>query len=207
MIRLVLVDDHPLVREGIRGMVAAYPDIEVVGQAADGGRGLDIVRELRPDLVLMDLRMPGGDGVTATREIVSAGLSRVVVLTTYETDEDILRAVEAGATGYLLKDITPDELARAVRAAARGETVLAPSAQGALLHRVQRPRAATPALSAREVAVLAHAAEGRTNAAIGAAMHISETTVKTYLARAFDKLGVSDRTSAVRRAIDRGLIR
>jgi len=207
MIRLVLVDDHPLVREGIRGMLAAYPDIEVVGQAADGGRGLDIVRELRPDLVLMDLRMPGGDGVTATREIVSAGLSRVVVLTTYETDEDILRAVEAGATGYLLKDITPDELARAVRAAARGETVLAPSAQGALLHRVQRPRAATPALSAREVSVLAHAAEGRTNAAIGAAMHISETTVKTYLARAFDKLGVSDRTSAVRRAIDLGLIR
>jgi len=207
MIRLVLVDDHPLVREGIRGMLAAYPDIEVVGQAADGGRGLDIVRELRPDLVLMDLRMPGGDGVTATREIVSAGLSRVVVLTTYETDEDILRAVEAGATGYLLKDITPDELARAVRAAARGETVLAPSAQGALLHRVQRPRAATPALSAREVSVLAHAAEGRTNAAIGAAMHISETTVKTYLARAFDKLGVSDRTSAVRRAIELGLIR
>ena len=207
MIRLVLVDDHPLVREGIRGMLAAYPDIEVVGQAADGGRGLDIVRELRPDLVLMDLRMPGGDGVTATREIVSAGLSRVVVLTTYETDEDILRAVEAGATGYLLKDITPDELARAVRAAARGETVLAPSAQGALLHRVQRPRSATPALSAREVSVLAHAAEGRTNAAIGAAMHISETTVKTYLARAFDKLGVSDRTSAVRRAIDLGLIR
>jgi len=207
VIRLVLVDDHPLVREGIRGMLAAYPDIEVVGQAPDGIHGVDVVRRLRPDLVLMDLRMPGGDGVTATREIVSAGLSRVVVLTTYETDQDILRAVEAGATGYLLKDIAPDELAHAVRAAARGETVLAPSAQGALLHRVQRPQTAAPALSAREIAVLAHAAEGRTNAAIGAAMHISETTVKTYLARAFDKLGASDRTSAVRRAIDLGLIR
>lgn len=207
MIRLVLVDDHPLVREGIRGMLAAYPDIEVVGQATDGVDGVDVVRRLRPDLVLMDLRMPGGDGVTATREIVAAGLSRVVVLTTYETDQDILRAVEAGATGYLLKDVAPDELARAVRAAARGETVLAPSAQGALLHRVQQPRTAAPALSAREIAVLAHAAEGRTNSAIGAAMHISETTVKTYLARAFDKLGVSDRTSAVRRAIDLGLIR
>ncbi len=207
MIRLVLVDDHPLVREGIRGMLAAYPDIEVVGQASDGVAGVDLVRRLRPDLVLMDLRMPGGDGVTATGEIVAAGLSRVVVLTTYETDQDILRAVEAGATGYLLKDIAPDELARAVRAAARGETVLAPSAQGALLHRVQQPKATGPALSAREIAVLAHAAEGRTNAAIGAAMHISETTVKTYLARAFDKLGVTDRTSAVRRAIELGLIR
>lgn len=207
MIRLLLVDDHPLVREGIRGMLAAYPDIEVVGQAGSGPDGVATARALRPDLTLMDLRMPGGDGVAATREIVGAGLSRVVVLTTYETDQDILRAVEAGATGYLLKDITPEDLARAVRAAARGETVLAPSAQGALLHRVQQPQTAAPALSAREIAVLAHAAEGRTNAAIGTAMHISETTVKTYLARAFDKLGVSDRTSAVRRAIDLGLIR
>lgn len=207
MIRLLLVDDHPLVREGIRGMLGAYPDIEVVGQAASGPEGVTAARTLRPDLVLMDLRMPGGDGVTATREIVGAGLSRVVALTTYETDQDILRAVEAGATGYLLKDITPDELARAVRAAARGETVLAPSAQGALLQRIQQPSTATPSLSAREVEVLTHAADGRTNAAIGTAMHVSETTVKTYLARAFDKLGVSDRTSAVRRAIDLGLIR
>lgn len=207
VIRLVLVDDHPLVREGIRGMLAAFPDIEVVGQAASGPEGVQLVRSLRPDLVLMDLRMPGGDGVAATREIVAAGLARVVVLTTYETDQDILRAVEAGATGYLLKDVEPDELARAVRAAADGQTVLAPSAQGALLHRVQQPGASMPALSAREIAVLAHAAQGRTNAAIGTAMHISETTVKTYLTRAFDKLGVSDRTSAVRRAIDLGLIR
>jgi DNA-binding NarL/FixJ family response regulator len=138
------VDDHPLGREGIRGILAAYPDIEVVGQASDGIHGVDVVRRLRPDLVLMDLRMPGGDRVTATREIVFAGLSRVVVLTTYETDQDILRAVEAGATGYLLKDIAPDELAHAVRAAARGETVLAPSAQDALLHRVQRPRPRRP---------------------------------------------------------------
>uniref|UniRef100_UPI003B3A7C27 LuxR C-terminal-related transcriptional regulator n=1 Tax=Nakamurella sp. TaxID=1869182 RepID=UPI003B3A7C27 len=162
---------------------------------------------LRPDVVLRDRRRPGGDAGPATREIVAAGLSRVVVLTTYETDQDILRAVEAGATGYLLKDIAPDDLARSVRAAARGETVLAPSAQGALLHRIQQPAAAPPALSAREIAVLSHAADGRTNAAIGSAMHISETTVKTYLARAFDKLGVSDRTSAVRRAIELGLIR
>lgn len=130
-----------------------------------------------------------------------------MVLTTYETDQDFLRAVEAGATGYLIKDIAPNDLASAVRAAARGETVLAPSAQGALLHRFRQPTASTPSRSAREIVVLWHAADGRTNAAIGTAMHIGDTTVKTDLARAFDKLGVSDRTSAVRRAIDLGLIR
>ncbi|MEU3026712.1 DNA-binding response regulator [Streptomyces incarnatus] len=128
-----------------------------------------------------------------------------MVLTTYETDQDILRAIEAGASGYLLKDIVPDALARAVRAAARGETVLAEPAQHTLLNRVRNPQAA-PALSPQEVAVLRHAAQGRTNAAIGAALHISETTVKTYLSRAYEKLGCGDRTSAVRVAVQRGLI-
>jgi DNA-binding NarL/FixJ family response regulator len=206
VIRIVLVDDHPLVREGIRGMLAAYPDIEVVGEGSSGPEGVALATSLRPDLVLMDLRMPAGDGVAATRDIVASAASRVVVLTTYETDQDILRAIEAGATGYLLKDIAPDDLARSVRAAARGETVLAPSAQGVLLSRLQSPVATRPTLSAQEIAVLTHAAEGRTNAAIGAVMHISETTVKTYLTRAFEKLGASDRTSAVRRAIELGLI-
>jgi DNA-binding NarL/FixJ family response regulator len=206
MISIVLVDDHALVREGIRGMLAAYPDIEVVGEASSGPEGVAVVERSRPDVVLMDLRMPGGDGVDATRRITSGDLARVVVLTTYETDRDILRAIEAGATGYLLKDISSDALAAAVRAAARGETVLAPSAQGALLQRVQRPARSTVRLSAQEVAVLAHAADGRTNAAIASVMHLSETTVKTYLARAFEKLDATDRTSAVRRAIDLGLI-
>lgn len=206
MIRLVLVDDHPLVREGIRGMLAADPDLVVVGEAGSGPDGVSAARELRPDLVLMDLRMPGGDGVDATREITAAGFSRVMVLTTYETDQDILRAIEAGASGYLLKDVPPADLIRAVRAAARGETVLAPRAQGALLQRMQNPQSAAPTLSAQEVAVLRQAADGRTNAAIGSILHISEATVKTYLARAYDKLGASDRTSAVRRAIDLGLI-
>ena len=206
MIRILLVDDHPLVREGIRAMLAAYPDIDVVGQAASGPDGVAAAARLRPDLVLMDLRMPGGDGVEATREIVASQASRVVVLTTYETDQDILPAIEAGASGYLLKDIDPDNLARAVRAASRGETVLSTSAQTALLARIQRPGSGRPALSAQEIAVLFHAAQGRTNAAIGTVMHISETTVKTYLSRAFDKLGVTDRTSAVRRAIELGLI-
>ncbi len=205
MIRLVLADDHPLVREGIKSMLAADPEIEVVGEAANGPDSVELARRLHPDLVLMDLRMPGGDGVDATRAIIREGAARVVVLTTYETDQDILAAIAAGASGYLLKDIESAALARAVHAAANGETVLAPRVQAALMSRVQRP-AAAPVLSPQELAVLEHAAQGKTSAVIGASLHISETTVKTYLSRAFDKLGVSDRTSAVRRAIKLGLI-
>src|SRR6478735_7163083 len=193
MIRILLADDHPVVREGIRGMLHGYDDIEVVGQAGSGPEAVALVEEVHPDLVLMDLRMPGGDGVEATRAIVAAHpATRVVVLTTYETDQDILRAIEAGAAGYLLKDIAPAELARSVRAAAGGETVLATSA--------------APELSPQEVRVLRLAADGRTNAAIGAALFIGEATVKTYLSRAYEKLGVSDRTSAVRRALELGLL-
>lgn len=206
MIRIVLADDHPVVREGIRGMLQGYDDIEVVGQAGSGPEAVDLVAALSPDLVLMDLRMPGGDGVAATRAIASAHpATRVVVLTTYETDQDILRAIEAGASGYLLKDIAPAELARSVRSAAAGETVLATSAATALLGRVQGRRA-DPALSAQEVKVLGLAADGLTNAAIGAQLFIGEATVKTYLSRAYEKLGVSDRTSAVRRALELGLL-
>ncbi|WP_285114880.1 response regulator transcription factor [Leifsonia sp. fls2-241-R2A-40a] len=206
MIRIVLADDHPVVREGIRGMLQGYDDIEVVGQAGSGPEAVSLVAALHPDLVLMDLRMPGGDGVEATRAIAAAHpATRVVVLTTYETDQDILRAIEAGASGYLLKDIAPAELARSVRSAAAGETVLATSAASALLGRVQG-RQAAPALSAQEVNVLRLAADGRTNAAIGAELFIGEATVKTYLSRAYEKLGVSDRTSAVRRALELGLL-
>jgi DNA-binding NarL/FixJ family response regulator len=206
VIRIVLADDHPVVREGIRGMLQGYDDIEVVGQAGSGPEAVALVAALAPDLVLMDLRMPGGDGVDATRAIVAAHpATRVVVLTTYETDQDILRAIEAGASGYLLKDIAPAELARSVRAAAAGETVLATSAQTALLGRVQG-RQAAPALSVQEVKVLRLAADGLTNAAIGGQLFIGEATVKTYLSRAYEKLGVSDRTSAVRRALELGLL-
>ncbi len=206
MIRIILVDDHPLVREGIRGMLAGFDDIEVVGQGASGPEGVALAAKLSPDLVLMDLRMPGGDGVTATRQLTASGAARVMVLTTYESDEDILRAIEAGATGYLLKDIAPDALATAIRAAARGETVLAPSVQSALLSRMRQPGPRVPTLSPQEIAVLAGAAQGKTNAAIGTSLHISETTVKTYLGRAYEKLGVGDRTSAVRKAIELRLI-
>jgi DNA-binding NarL/FixJ family response regulator len=206
VIRIVLADDHPVVREGIRGMLQSYDDIEVVGQASSGPEAVALVAALHPDLVLMDLRMPGGDGVAATKVISAEHPStRVVVLTTYETDQDILRAIEAGASGYLLKDIAPDELARSVRAAAAGETVLATTAATALLGRVQG-RQAAPALSAQELKVLRLAADGRTNAAIGSELFIGEATVKTYLSRAYEKLGVSDRTSAVRRALELGLL-
>lgn len=161
MIRLILVDDHPVVRHGLRGMLEAEPDLTVVGEAASGPDGVALAAELRPDIVLMDLRMPGGDGVEATARILATvpGV-RVLVLTTYESDRDILRAIEAGAGGYLLKDASPGELAAAVRAAARGETVLAPSVASTLVRQVRGP--APPALSAREAQVLGLVAQGLT---------------------------------------------
>ncbi|OLF17745.1 response regulator transcription factor [Actinophytocola xanthii] len=204
MIRVLLVDDHPVVREGLRGMLEAEPDLTVVGEAGSGEEGVAQTRALAPDVVLMDLRMRGLDGVGATERILTFSATKVVVLTTYETDADILRAVEAGASGYLLKDASRADLAGAIRAAARGETVLAPSVAGRLVNQVRRPVQQT--LSAREVEVLALVAKGRTNAEIGRALHITEATVKTHLLRAFGKLEVSDRTAAVTTAMARGLL-
>jgi DNA-binding NarL/FixJ family response regulator len=205
MIRVLLADDHPVVRAGLRGMLAAEPGIEVAGEAASGLEAVAQARAGAYDVILMDLRMPGGDGVAATAQIIASSPgARILILTTYETDADILRAVEAGATGYLLKDATPAELADAVRAAARGETVLAPSVAGRLVTHVRRPP--RESLSARETEVLALVAWGRTNAEIGRALYISEATVKTHLLRAFGKLGVSGRTAAVTTAIERGLL-
>jgi DNA-binding NarL/FixJ family response regulator len=205
MIRILLVDDHPVVRHGLRGMLDAEPDLTVVGEASSGTAGVAAARELTPDIVLMDLRMPDGDGVQATGQILAAlPTARVVVLTTYETDRDILRAIEAGASGYLLKDASPAELADAVRAAARGETVLAPSVASTLVRQVRAP--APPALSAREVQVLRLVAQGRTNAEIGKELFISEATVKTHLLRVFNKLDVADRTAAVTTAMSHGLL-
>jgi DNA-binding NarL/FixJ family response regulator len=204
-IRILLVDDHPVVRHGLRGMLDAEPDLAVVGEADSGAAGLDLAAEVEPDIVLMDLRMPGGDGVEATGRILARlPRTRVIVLTTYETDRDILRAIEAGASGYLLKDASPAELADAVRAAARGETVLAPSVAATLVRRVRRP--APPALSAREAQVLRLVARGRTNAEIGKELYISEATVKTHMLRIFSKLDVDDRTAAVTTAMSHGLL-
>jgi DNA-binding NarL/FixJ family response regulator len=206
-VRLLLADDHPVVRAGLAGMLAAEPDLEIVGEAADGAEACALARELRPDVVLMDLRMPGVDGVSATA-VISAELpeTRVLVLTTYDTDADIVRAVEAGATGYLLKDTPRRQLADAVRAAARGETVLAPTAAATLLTRMRTPAAPQAVLTARETQVLALVGEGRTNADIGRELFISEATVKTHLIRVFTKLGVDDRTAAVTVAMRRGLL-
>jgi DNA-binding NarL/FixJ family response regulator len=205
VIRILLVDDHPVVRHGVRGMLDAEPDLTVVGEASSGAAGVAAAAELAPDVVLMDLRMPDGDGVEATGRILARlPRTRVVVLTTYETDRDILRAIEAGACGYLLKDASPAELADAVRAAARGETVLAPSVASTLVRQVRAP--APPALSAREAQVLRLVAEGRTNADIGRELFISEATVKTHLLRVFAKLDVADRTAAVTRAMALGMI-
>lgn len=206
MIRIVLADDHPVVREGLRAMLSAEPDLEVVGDASSGPQAEALTAELRPDIVLMDLRMPGGGGVDSIVRMTEAGLpSRVIVLTTYETDRDILRAVEAGAAGYLLKDLPRAELADAVRAAARGETVLAPSVAARLVDRL-RARPERPHLSARETAVLRLVADGCTNAEIGRRLFIGESTVKTHLLRIFGKLGVDDRTAAVTSAMRLGLL-
>ncbi len=206
MIRVMLVDDHPVVREGLRGMLDAEPDLTVVGEAGSGEEAVAQARVVGADVILMDLRMRGLDGVGATEQILRDDpRAVVVVLTTYETDADILRAVEAGASGYLLKDASRAELANAIRSAARGETVLAPAVAGRLVNQVRRP-AAVVSLSAREVEVLALVAKGRTNAEIGRALHISEATVKTHLLRAFGKLDVSDRTAAVTTAMALGLL-
>jgi DNA-binding NarL/FixJ family response regulator len=204
VLRLVVVDDHPVVREGLRAMLDAEPDLEVVGEAGSGAEAVALAAALRPDVVLMDLRMPGTDGVEATGRITAAGPARVLVVTTYDTDADILRAVEAGATGYLLKDTPRRELADAVRAAARGETVLAPPVARKLVSRFRFPAVEAP--TRRELEVLAQVARGLSNAEVGRVLHISEATVKTHLVRIFEKLGVGDRTAAVTRAISQGLL-
>ncbi|MFN8158954.1 MAG: response regulator transcription factor [Candidatus Nanopelagicales bacterium] len=202
MIRVVLVDDHPVVRSGLAGLLGGESDIEVVGEADDGAAGVALATELRPDLVLMDLRMPGMDGASATAAITSAGTSRVLVLTTYDTDADILRAVEAGATGYLLKDTPREQLVDAVRAAARGETVLAPPLAAKLMRQVRGGDQLTP----RELEVLQLVAQGRSNPEIARELFIGEATVKTHLLHVFDKLGVDDRTRAVTVAMERGIL-
>ncbi|MFH8398297.1 response regulator [Streptomyces anulatus] len=208
-ISLVVVDDHPVVRDGLRGMFAAAPGFEVLGEASNGVDALTAVEHLDPDVVLMDLRMPGGGGVAAIAELTRRGArSKVLVLTTYDTDSDTLPAIEAGATGYLLKDAPREELFAAVRAAADGRSVLSPAVASRLMTRVRTPAVgpAETALSAREREVLVLVARGTTNREIAAELFISEATVKTHLTHVFAKLGAKDRAAAVAVGYDRGIL-
>ncbi|MFE5239340.1 MULTISPECIES: response regulator [unclassified Streptomyces] len=207
VITLLVVDDHPVVRDGLRGMFAAAPGFEVLGEAADGVAAVELTTRLDPDVVLMDLRMPGGGGVAAIAELARLGArSRVLVLTTYDTDSDTLPAIEAGATGYLLKDAPRDELFTAVRAAADGRTVLSPAVASRLVSRVRAPAPGHEPLSAREREVLGLVARGTSNREIAAELFISEATVKTHLTHVFAKLGAKDRAAAVAVAYQRGIL-
>lgn len=206
MIKVLVVDDHPVVRDGLRGMLCGQPDLAVVGEAADGLEALAEVARLLPDVVLMDLRMPRLDGVAAIERIRRRHPAvQVLVLTTYDADRDIVRALEAGATGVVLKDAPREVLFEAVRTTARGQPVLAPTVTARLLTDLRQPASVVP--SDRELEVLTLVARGLTNRAIGRELAISEATVKTHLVHVFDKLGVTDRTSAVTVALERGLIK
>jgi DNA-binding NarL/FixJ family response regulator len=206
MIRLLIADDHPVVRDGLRGIFEASGEFEVAGEAANGREAVNRAAALRPDVVLMDLRMPEMDGVTAIRRLSERGVTaRVLVLTTFDTDTDVVPAIEAGATGYLLKDAPPEELLRGVRAAARGEAVLSPSVATRLLGQVRAPGGREP-LSQRELDVLGLIAQGASNRDAAGRLFISEATVKTHVLHIFAKLGVNDRAAAVATGFERGLL-
>lgn len=205
MIRILIADDHPVVRSGLRAMLAAEPDLQIVGEAGTPEQAVTLAQQLSPELVLMDLRF-GEDatGADATRRIRSQEAAPyVLVLTNYDTDGDILGAVEAGASGYLLKDAPPEELIAAIRAAASGASALAPAVAARLLSRLRSP---SVSLSAREIDVLQKVADGASNGEIAQGLFISEATVKSHLVHVFSKLDVSSRTAAVARARSLGII-
>lgn len=205
-LRIILADDHTVMRAGLVALLSSEPTVEIVGEAGDGREAVRIVERLRPDVALLDLRMPVLDGVGATLEIVAGEApTRVLILTTYDTDADIERGVEAGATGYLLKDATREQLVEAIHSASRGETVLAPRVAQRLVARMRRPVPVT--LTARESEVLRAVADGLSNVEIGRRLFIGEATVKTHLLRIFAKLDVNDRTRAVVVAMNTGLLR
>lgn len=203
--RVLVADDHPVVRGGIVALLGTADDLEVVGEASTGLEAVELALQLVPDVVLMDLRMPGIDGDEATARILAEQPSiRVLVLTTYESDDSILTAIEAGASGYLLKAAPQEELLAGIRSVARGEVALAPRIAALLVNRVQRPVA--PSLSPRELEILRLVAQGLSNPAIAKQLFLSPSTVKTHLLHAFEKLEVSDRTRAVTRAMELGLL-
>ena len=205
-IRVLLVDDHPVVRAGIEGILSSQADIEVVGEASDGAEAISLNRALQPDVILMDLQMPEMDGVTAIKAIrEQANPPHILVLTTYDTDADIVQAIQAGATGYLLKDTPREDFFAAVRQVAKGESVLTPVVASRLMARMRAP--AEEQLSERELEVLALVAQGHSNQDIAKHLHISAATVKTHLIHIYGKLGVNDRTAAVTTALEKGILR
>jgi NarL family two-component system response regulator LiaR len=210
-IRILLVDDHAVVREGLRNFLALQDGLEIVGEASDGAEAIDQARRLEPDVILMDLVMPGLDGIGAMRQLrVQSPASRVIVLTSFLDDERVLPAIQAGAAGYLLKNVAPAELARAIRAAHAGEAIIDPTAAARLVHAIAddaRPRIEEPErLTRRERDVLELIARGRSNKRIALELGISEKTVKTHVGHLLAKLGVSDRTQAALMAVEEGLV-
>lgn len=209
-IRVMIVDDHTVVRDGVATMLGRQPDISVVGEAANGREAVEITKTLRPDVILMDLRMPEMDGVEAMRQIREDNQEvKFIVLTTFDTDEYIFHAIEAGAKGFLLKDASREDLFKAVRAVNRGESLVQPGVAARLLDRfaeLSRPTPAEPLLSARELEVVQLMSTGAANKEIAASLSISESTVKTHVANIFQKLDVNDRTGAVTTAIQKGII-
>ena len=204
-LRLLICDDHPVVRAGLRGMLSRQPDLEVVGEAENGVAAVDLAASLHPDVVLMDLRMPVMDGVAATGRIRSElPGTRVLVLTTYESDADVLKALQAGATGYLLKDAPSEDLFSAIRAAAGGESALSLAVASRLVRRTLTSPEET--LGSRELEVLELVARGVSNKEIAKRLWIGETTVKSHLTQVYQKLGVPDRAAAVAEAMRRGIL-
>ena len=205
-IRIILADDHPVVRDGLMGMIGSQKDLSVVGEAGNGEDLLSLAGRTPADVALVDLHMPVLDGVSAIARLRESSPDlRVLVLTTYDSDADIRRAVEAGATGYLLKDAPREELFRAIRQTARGDSYLSPAVASRLVNQVRS--ADHDELSPREVEVLTLVAQGRANKEIARSLRLSEATVKSHLLHIFEKLGASDRTHAVTIAIRRGIIR
>ena len=218
MITVLLADDHPLIRKGFRLILDAEPDIEVAGEAGDGATAVSMCAELRPDVVLMDVRMPGRDGIAATRDILDAGLpSKVLILTTFDLDDYVYAGLQAGASGFLLKDTQPDSLAAAIRTIAAGDAVLAPAATRRLIRQFTTQPAEPPsssrraaqiqhALTSREQDVFSLIAAGMSNSEIAARLHLSEGTVKIHVGRILAKLGLRDRVQAVVLAYESTLI-
>ena len=214
-IRVVLADDQAVVRTGFRLILESEPDLVVVGEAADGRQAVEVARATRPDVVLMDIQMPGTDGLAATRELLDApeaARTRVLILTTFERDEYVFEALRAGATGFLLKNSSPEDLVLAIRTVSAGDALLSPSVTRRVIAEFTRPRAgqegaAPPELTDREAEVLRLVAAGRSNAEIAGTLYVGEATVKTHVSHVLAKLGLRDRVQAVVYAYESGMVR